>query len=130
MNHDEHGIRILLVDDNRRLLAALNQRFSAMGFCCTCCDNASEAIMQFAARDIDLVVTDLHMRGIDGYSLIEMIRNQSNIPIIVTTGYSEELGAWHLIHNDVETIRKPLDMAALPERIRAILLQRQAVVSK
>jgi CheY-like chemotaxis protein len=80
-------------------------------------------MMQFAVGNIAVVITDLNMRGIDGYSLVEMIRNQSDIPIIVATGYSQELGAWYHRHKDIVVMKKPLDMVALLGQIRLILSQ-------
>lgn len=121
MNQKQRRARILLVDDDRRIVAAMLEQLSAKGFDCVCCSNVSEAMMQFAVGHIDLVITDLNMRGIDGFSMVEMVRSQSDIPIIVATGYSKDLGAWTGRHEDVVVIQKPLDMPGLLDQIEAIL---------
>src|ERR1700728_4685104 len=83
---------VLLVDDDPQLLAAMTLRLSDIGCRCTACGNASEAMIQYAAGNFDLIITDMSMPGIDGLSVIAMIRSQSEIPILVMTGHSAEYG--------------------------------------
>ena len=112
---------VLLVDDDPQLLAAMTLRLSDIGCRCTACGNASEAMIQYAAGNFDLIITDMSMPGIDGLSVIAMIRSQSEIPILVMTGHSAEYGPLIEGYKNVTLIRKPLEPRALIACIRSFL---------
>src|SRR5882724_7678476 len=98
---------VLIVDDDQRLLDVIRTRIEAMGCRCITCDNAGEAMVDYAKGGIDLVITDLSMPGVDGLSIIGLIRNESDVPVIVITGHSDDYG--RLIHRfpNVSIILKP-----------------------
>jgi DNA-binding response OmpR family regulator len=115
--------RILIVDDDRRILEGLRTHLSAMGYHCTTRGNAGEAMMQFAAGNFDLVITDLTMPGIDGLSIIGLVRSQSDIPILVITGHTAEYQPLIIGYPNVTLIQKPVDPQALRVYIRFLLLR-------
>ncbi len=56
--------------------------------------NAEEALklLEHGSKDVSAIVTDLHMRGMDGFELIERVRANrlhANVPIMVITGSSD-----------------------------------------
>jgi DNA-binding response OmpR family regulator len=105
--------RILIVDDDTRLLTILNTRLSTAGWSCVVCDNASEAMVQFAKEDFDLVITDITMPGIDGLSVIGMIRSQSDIPVVVITGHAPEYGLLVSAFPNLTLLCKPIEARVL-----------------
>lgn len=109
--------KILLVDDDRRLLHAMQMRLGECGCCCAAFSNTDEALSHFSISPVDVIVTDLDMPGIDGVGVISMIRAQSDVPIIVITGYSAEAEPDYTRHRNVSIIRKPFEMAHLVESI-------------
>jgi two-component system, NtrC family, response regulator GlrR len=113
--------RVLLVDDDPQLLAVMSLRLAEIGCHCTACGNASEAMIQFAANSFDLVITDMSMPGIDGLSVVAMIRSQSAIPILVMTGHSVEYGALIGGYKNVTLLRKPLEARVLIACVRSFL---------
>ena len=104
---------ILLVDDDARLVWAIDFRLSKIGCRCQTCNTASEAMVKFAAGNFGLVITDLSMPGLDGLSVVAMIRSQSDVPIVVVTGHSAEYGSLIDDYSNVTVLAKPLDMNAL-----------------
>jgi DNA-binding response OmpR family regulator len=118
--------RILLVDDDPQLLAAMTLRLAEIGYRCTTCGNASEAMVRFAANQFDLVITDMSMPGIDGLSVVAMIRSQSEIPILIMTGHSAEYGPLIAGYKNVTLIRKPLEPRALIACVRSFLSETYA----
>ena len=62
---------ILLVDDDESLLRLLTIRLQAVGFDVMAQADSAQALNQVAARDFDLVITDLRMPGIDGMALFQ-----------------------------------------------------------
>jgi DNA-binding response OmpR family regulator len=127
MDHNERpnfpSARVLLVDDDRRLLAALSTRLGQIGCHCTACSNASEAMVQFAAASFDLVITDMTMPGIDGLSIVALLRSQRGIPILVLTGHSHEYGPLIAGYPNVTVVRKPFEWPALMACVRSLLSQ-------
>jgi len=75
-------LRILVVDDNktnRRILHGMLTRWGAQP---TCADGASEALLELdaacgAARPYQLILTDMHMPGMDGFGLVQEIRSRA-----------------------------------------------------
>jgi two-component system response regulator FlrC len=124
MDHDNRNMpsaNVLVVEDDPQLLAALGARLSEIGCRCTACGNASEALVRFAEDTFDLIITDLTMPGIDGLSVIGMIRSQSEIPIVVVTGHSAEYGPLIKGYRNVTVLRKPLEPRALIACVRSSL---------
>jgi DNA-binding response OmpR family regulator len=125
MQHDNDASltsgRILIVDDDVRLLTILNTRLSTAGWSCVLCDNASEAMVQFANEEFDLVITDITMPGIDGLSVIGMIRSQSDIPVIVITGHATEYGLSVSAYPNLTLLVKPIDARVLIARVHYLL---------
>jgi PAS domain S-box-containing protein len=102
------GVRVLVVDDNktnRRILAGMLQRWEMQ--CCSVA-SAAEALaeLQAAGAGPTLLLTDMHMPGMDGFDLIEEIRQKPElgaVKIIMLTS------AGH--HGDAERCER-LDIAA------------------
>lgn len=114
---------VLVVEDDRRLLASMSRRLKAAGCRCITCDNAGEAMIQFTAGGIDLVITDLTMPGVDGLSVIGLIRSQSDVPIIVISGHAAEYAPLLSRYKNVTMIRKPFQLESFITRVQAALLQ-------
>ena len=114
---------ILLVEDDRRLLLSLRKQLTAAGYQCIACSNTAEAMAQFNMGNVHLVVTDWTMPGVDGQGLVGLIRNQSNVPIVVITGQPHKCRLpGHLSYN-ISLFRKPFEFSRLNEHIHAVLTQ-------
>jgi DNA-binding response OmpR family regulator len=120
---DKISATILLVEDERRLLQAMSARLGKIGARCIACTNVSEAIAKFAVSDVGLVITDLTMPDIDGLGFVGLIRSQSDIPIIVVTGHSDEYGARLSQYRGIYVIHKPFEFETLLMCVRAHLPQ-------
>ena len=79
--------KILVVDDEEEFVEAISTRLSAEGFECVAASNGEDGFSRFQAGGIDLVITDVIMPMSDGFSMVEWIRQVSDVPIIVITGY-------------------------------------------
>lgn len=79
--------RILLVDDEQCILTTVSCIFEGMGYDTDVAGNGFEALNMFLRKPFDLVVTDLNMKGMDGLSLINKIKQRSPLtPVILLTG--------------------------------------------
>ena len=83
-----HGERILLVDDNARLLRSLAFLLQVLGFeVMTACDGA-DALNALQKRIPDLIIADIDMPHLDGYQLLRQVRADqrwSSVPFIFSS---------------------------------------------
>jgi two-component system KDP operon response regulator KdpE len=114
--------RILLVDDDTTLLEILADYLARAG------DEVETAASARAAQQVlrdsapDLVVLDVTMPEIDGWQLLEQIRETWSMPVIMLTARSDEpdvLRGFSLGADDY--VAKPFSFAQLEARIRAVL---------
>jgi two-component system sensor histidine kinase/response regulator len=82
-------LRILVVDDNKTNRRILHGMLTRWGAQTSCADGASEALLKLeaawgAARPYELILTDMHMPGMDGFALVQEIRSRPKIsPVTV-----------------------------------------------
>lgn len=122
-NEKSPAPRLLLVDDDRRLLDGYATYLTAMGYNCVARNNAGEAMAQFATGDFDLVITDLTMPDIDGIGILGIIRSHSDVPVLILTGHAFEYGRAFLGYDCVTVVQKPIEPNALMARVRLLLSQ-------
>ena len=101
--------RILLVDDAEALRDVLSKILSVMGFEVTVARNGNEGLNLFLEHAFDLVMTDLEMPGIDGWTLAFHVKDKSpHTPVVLITGQKEESVMEKLAHSSVdEAMFKP-----------------------
>jgi two-component system response regulator MprA len=76
---------VLVVDDDRDLLAALERGLSLSGFDVSVTRDSGEALVYLRGRRPDVIVLDIMMPGMDGLSLCRLLRESETIPIIMLT---------------------------------------------
>lgn len=81
---------ILVCDDERDIVTALEIYLSAEGYKVFKAYNGTEAIKTISSEDIHLVLLDIMMPETDGISAMVEIRKMSNVPVILLTAKSED----------------------------------------
>ena len=122
--------KILIIDDepsNVRLLERVLENFGGLEWRCT--TDPREAIPIFAEFQPDLVLTDLHMPHLDGYQVMEQLRQiipeDEFLPIVVLTAdVTPETRRLALSKGASDFITKPLDTAEVKWRVRNLLESR------
>lgn len=86
---------VLIVEDENDVRVLLGAVLEDDGFRVIACSDGQSALAAFGRRaDIDVVVTDWVMPGMNGLALATALRQiRPNVPIIYTTGYAAELAA-------------------------------------
>ena len=119
---------ILVAEDDRSLRAALCETLELAGYRVTAADDGHAALAALSREDIGLVISDVKMPGMDGYTLLNQIRlRRSNLPVLLMTAYGTIQNAVEAMRNGaVDYLIKPFDAALLVEKVsRYILRQRQ-----
>lgn len=111
---------VLLAEDEDLVAMAVADLLETEGFRVTVASNGLEAIEADAVDPADLLFTDMRMPVMTGEVLIRLIRQRRpDLPIIVTTGYSEHLPKEE--PGRLVILRKPYALSALKPTITALL---------
>jgi len=87
------SLRVLTVDDSATMRALLLHALSAQGFEVAQADDGLTALDWLSVNEVDVVITDINMPGLDGYGLIEQVRAGSrhrDRPILVLSTESSD----------------------------------------
>ncbi len=116
--------RILTVDDSPSMRALLLQALSAQGFDVEQAEDGKEALEWLATNEVDLVITDINMPRLDGFGLIESLRESArhaDRPILVlTTESSDEKKKRARDAGATGWIVKPFDAEKLATAVRRV----------
>ena len=116
--------RILTVDDSASMRALLNHALSSQGFDVAQAEDGEVALEWLALNEVDVVITDINMPRLDGFGLIEKLRQGNrhrDRPILVlTTESSEEKKARARSAGATGWIVKPFDPEKLVAAVRRV----------
>jgi two-component system KDP operon response regulator KdpE len=121
--------RILVVDDEPKLLRLVRVILNATGYKVLAARNGSQAMEMIAVERPDLVLLDLILPGdIDGYEVARRIREFSDVPIIMLTAKVRETDILRGFEAGADDyITKPFSSKELLARVRAVLKRSQKV---
>lgn len=108
---------ILIIDNDEALLALLQRRLGGFGYGCDTAVSGGQGLAGFDPARHELVVTDLNMPGGDGVELARTIREISDVPIVVVTGYRAAFRNRVRRIPGVTVIEKPFDLNDLVDLI-------------
>src|SRR3954469_2717060 len=113
---------ILLVDDEDSIQKLLAYPLEREGFRVLQARDGEEAMAQFAAEDVDLVVLDIMLPKLDGLEVCKRLRAESEVPIIMLTARDDELDkVLGLELGADDYITKPFLIREFRSRVRAVL---------
>jgi DNA-binding response OmpR family regulator len=120
---------ILVVDDEPRYLRLLEANLRTEGYQIITAQNGKEAVETFSANPVDLILLDVLMPQMDGFTVCQRIRQYSNVPIIILTSKGEEQDRVRGLDVGADDyLVKPFSVMELLARVRAVL--RRAHVSE
>jgi len=114
--------RILLVEDEESLAGSIRYSLEQEGFTVTLAVDGRKAIERFRSDDPDLVILDLMLPELSGLDVCRLIRQESNVPIVMVTAKDSEadkVAGLELGADDYVT--KPFSIRELVSRVRAHL---------
>jgi DNA-binding response OmpR family regulator len=118
---------ILVVDDEPGVLLSLQAILTRDGHEVVAVDSGEAAVEQIAARDFDLALIDLKLKGIGGIEVLTTLRQKSpgTVAIILTAHATLETAVTALRHGAHDYLFKPCRTVELRESVRAGLLKRE-----
>ncbi|MFC0269560.1 response regulator [Kushneria aurantia] len=116
------GPCILLIEDERQIRRFMRISLASQGYEVVEADSGSDGVMAFSRERPDLVLLDLGLPDIDGMEVLDALRSQRDVPILVVSiraSEAEKVAALDAGANDY--ITKPFGVQELLARIRAAL---------
>jgi DNA-binding NtrC family response regulator len=107
--------RVLVVDDDRELCAWIEAGLRAHGFATESRTDPAAALAALRDADVDVVVTDLNMRGMHGLDLCErVVASRPDVPVLVITAFgSLETAVGAIRAGAYDFLTKPVELDAL-----------------
>ena len=124
--------RLLVVDDEESLRITTAAIFEKEGYIVDVASSGDEAIDLMSRTDYDLVLTDLHMEGGDGLSVLNRIRERAPLTIsVVLTGFaSVESAIAALQEGAYDYLIKPCDIETMKHTIRRGVEHRRLMLAE
>lgn len=115
-------IKILLVEDDKRITVPLTEFLSKEGFCVDCAQGQNEALDKAGSESYDLVLLDICLSQGNGFAVCSEIKASSNIPVIFLTASGDEYSVVTGLDMGADDyIEKPYRPRELVSRIRSVL---------
>ena len=116
-------MRVLLVDDEERLLGALRRGLAAEGFVVETAANGTDGLQLARHGDFDVVVLDVMLPGLSGYEVVRRLRAESNwVPVLMLSAKDGEHDQADALDDGADDyLTKPFSFVVLLARIRALL---------
>ena len=114
--------KILIVEDDLSIQALLHDFIKEAGHSVVLASDGVEALAKYSEQDFDLVLLDIMLPKIDGYGVCEVIRQKSDVPIIMLTALDSEQNQIKGLDLQADDyITKPFSMPVLLRKISAVL---------
>jgi DNA-binding response OmpR family regulator len=115
-------MKILVVDDDPDIVRLLKYFLEAKGRQVQTASTGAEALELFKREPPDLVILDVMLPGMDGWTVLQKIRESSQVPVLMLTGKDAPTDkAKGLLSGADDYIAKPFDLAELEARIVAVM---------
>ena len=114
--------RILIIEDEPKIQEIITEFLCESGYTVDCADDGITGVSIFRQNIYDLVLLDIMLPKIDGFAVLELIRQVSRVPVIVITAMEgEDFQARGFDLEADDYITKPFSMNLVIRRINAVL---------
>jgi two-component system OmpR family response regulator len=116
------GLRILITEDEPRLLKSLAKALREEGYAVDTADTGDEGSFKALNYPYDAIVLDIMLPGIDGWAILQKLRKEKKTPVLMLTArdaHSDRVKGLDLGADDY--LVKPFDLQELLARLRALI---------
>ena len=115
--------RVLIVDDDAAVLALLTKVIRSNGLDAECSQSAEQALELLNSQTYDLILMDVNMHGMDGFTGVEIIRSRGiKTPIIIVSGRKEDFDTLYGLDIGADDyITKPFNPVTLGAKVKALI---------
>jgi diguanylate cyclase (GGDEF)-like protein/putative nucleotidyltransferase with HDIG domain len=123
-------LRILVLDDEEIIRTLTQRALASAGCSIECVTNGREGLQVLLQRQFDVLVVDLHMRGMDGITFLhEALKIWPWLGVVIMSGFiTKEVKAQLLDMNISRFVEKPVEMDSLIEQVQAEAREKRALL--
>ena len=115
-------INILIVEDEKEIREGVSEYLAEVGYSDISAEDGMQAIELFKNNKIDLVILDIMLPKANGFVVLNKIRQESNVPVIMLTAMSDDYTQIMSFDEEADDyITKPFSIIVLHKRIEALL---------
>lgn len=114
--------RVMVIEDDEDIALSIRLVLTRSGFDVTSAADGRQGLRAFHAVRPDLVVLDIGLPGLDGWTVLERIRDLSDVPVLILTALGQESDKVRGLHGGADDyLTKPFGNAELAARVQALL---------
>jgi len=118
----EKKTHIMVVDDEPYVTRLVERTLEDAGYVVTVAYDGGSALDMLAEKEPDLILLDIRMPGLDGYQVLERIRESSDVPVLMLTAVRGESAIERSVGLGADNyIVKPFSSRTLVARVQATL---------
>ena len=115
-------VRVLLVEDERDLLAALAKTLREEGYAVDVAEDGEEGLYKAASSDYDAIVLDIMLPRLSGWDVLEKLRRTKRTPVLMLTARDASADKVRGLNTGADDyVVKPFDLQELIARLRALI---------
>ncbi|MBU5315731.1 response regulator transcription factor [Clostridium bornimense] len=115
-------MNILIVEDEKEIREGVSEYLAEVGYSIISAEDGMQAIELFKNNKIDLVILDIMLPKANGFVVLNKIRQESNVPVIMLTAMSDDYTQIMSFDEEADDyITKPFSIIVLHKRIEALL---------
>jgi two-component system response regulator CpxR len=115
-------LSLLLIDDDAELCSMMREFFSQMGYRLDCVYNGRDGLIRALQNHYDLIVLDIMLPIVNGFTLLQQLRRRKHVPVIMLTARVHRQDRIAGLNTGADDyLAKPFDPDELLARIRAVL---------
>ncbi len=121
MSNESMGSKsILVIDDDQMMLKLATAFLEIGGFDVITTADGVSGMKLLRESKVDLVLLDILMPGLDGYKVLQLIREYSSVPVIMVTGITDKVSTTKFLDLGADDyVTKPFNKRVLIARIRS-----------
>lgn len=114
--------RIMIVEDDEVIARAVQQSLVSWGMDAFCVQDFSSVLAEFAVKNPQLVLMDIHLPFFNGFHWCQEIRKVSKVPVIFLSSASDNMNIIMAVNmGGDDFIAKPFDLSVLTAKVQAML---------
>lgn len=121
-------VDVLIVEDNKELAILLRDFLQAENYTVSIAESGEKALLLYEKYGAKLIILDIMLPGIDGFSVCKKIREENNVPIIIVSAKDDKEDKINgLVLGADDYIEKPYDIDIMLAKIAGIFKRRYAL---